>query len=270
MPQIRLENLTDPRVDEYRGIGDRDLVRRRGVFVAEGRLVVERVLADDRWTVRSLLLSEAAREALRPALSNLSAHVPVYVCHTADFLRLTGFNIHRGCLALVDVPPPRSAEDLLQEARRVVVLEDVANADNIGGIFRNAAAFAVDALLLSPTCSDPFYRKAVRTSMAAVLAVRFARVAPWPGGLAVLRACGFTVVGLTPERRAESLHAFVRRPPADRLAVVLGAEGTGLTSAGEAFVDVRVRIPISATVDSLNVAVAAGIALSCLGGVRAS
>jgi tRNA G18 (ribose-2'-O)-methylase SpoU len=264
MPQIRLDDLNDPRAVDYRAIGDAELLQRRGCFVAEGRLVVQRVLGNGSLAVRSLLLSEAAASALAPALADLRSDVPIYICGPEDFIVLTGFNIHRGCLALVDVPTPIDLSALLSTAQTVVVLEAVANADNVGGVFRNAAAFGADAVLLSPTCCSPLYRKAVRTSMAAVLKVPFGRLDPWPDSLAMLRACGFTIVGLTPRQPSESIDAFASRPRPDRLALLVGAEGPGITEAALSLVDIRVRIPISDEVDSLNLSVAVGIALSRL------
>jgi tRNA G18 (ribose-2'-O)-methylase SpoU len=262
--EIRLESVTDPRVADYSAIGDAERIRGRGCFVAEGRLVVERLITDPRFNIRSLLLSEPARKALAPVLATLTVDVPVYICRPEDFVGVTGFNIHRGCLALVDVPPPVDIEHLLGRARTIVVLEDVANPDNLGGVFRNAAAFGADAVLLSPTCCDPLYRKAVRTSMAAVLKVPFGRLAPWPAALDRLRGRGFRVVGLTPRQPADAIDAFAARPRPERLALVVGAEGEGITAAADALLDERVRIPISRDVDSLNLAVAAGIALSRL------
>jgi tRNA G18 (ribose-2'-O)-methylase SpoU len=260
MPLIPIEHTDDPRLAAYRDVPEPELVRARGLFVAEGRLIVRRILEDRALVVRSLLLGDAACRDLQPLLESLHADVPVYRCATADFLAITGFNLHRGCLALVERPAPRRVDDLLAAARRVVVLEDVANADNVGGVFRNALAFGVDAALLSPRCCDPLYRKAVRTSMAATLRLPFARVEPWPAGLGALRSHGFTLVALTPRAPSE----LIDRLPMvglDRVALVAGAEGPGLSAAVEAAADYRVRIPMRPDMDSLNVAVAAGIAL---------
>ena len=151
-------------------------------------------------------------------------------------------------------------------ARRVVVLEGVANADNVGGAFRNAAAFGVDAVVLSPTCCDPLYRKAIRTSMGAALRVPFARAgaAEWPAALGRLRAAGFTLVALTLREPSETLDAFAARARPARLALIVGTEGAGLSAAVESSADVRVRIPIRGDVDSLNLASAVGIALYAL------
>jgi tRNA G18 (ribose-2'-O)-methylase SpoU len=263
MPQIRLERADDPRVQEYRAVSEPELVRDSGLFVAEGRLVVRRVIEDGRHCVRSLLLSDVARRDLEPVLACLAEDVPIYICAARDFLTITGFDIHRGCLALVRRPAILSAENLLDTARVVVILEAVANADNVGGVFRNAAAFGADAVLLSPSCCDPLYRKAIRTSMAATLQVPFARMADWPRGLAALGARGFTTVGLTPRAPAQSLDSFAASAPA-RIALLVGNEGAGLSREAEAAAHHLVRVPIRPDVDSLNLVVATGIVLSRL------
>jgi tRNA G18 (ribose-2'-O)-methylase SpoU len=265
MPVVRLEALDDPRVAEYAAFGDRELVRSRGLFVAEGRLVVSRVVASGRFEVRSLLLSVSAWGSLGSLLDRLAPQVPVYVCRAGDFLGITGFNIHRGCLALVERPPGRLVGDVCCGAGPVVVLEAVTNADNVGGVFRNAAAFGADAVLLSPTCCDPLYRKAIRTSMAATLDVPFARLDRWPDDLGLLRARGFALVALTPLASARSLDEFVAQKPG-RVALLVGTEGAGLSDEASACADVHVRIPIRPDIDSLNLAVATGVALSRLTG----
>jgi len=264
MPLIRLERADDPRVLEYRAVSEPDLVRARGLFVAEGRLVVRRVVEEDRCTVRSLLLSEAAQRDLEPVLARVDRDLPVYVCAAKDFLNITGFDIHRGCLALVQRPPSLSVEDALATARLVVVLEAVANADNVGSVFRNAAAFGVDAVLLSSSCCDPLYRKAIRTSMGATLRVPFARIADWPLGLGALRDRGFALVALTPRAPSQPLDRFARSARPARIALLVGNEGAGLSGEVEGAADYRVRVPIRPDVDSLNLAVATGIALSIL------
>jgi tRNA G18 (ribose-2'-O)-methylase SpoU len=256
-----VEDPHDPRIAAYRNLGDAELLRQRGLFVAEGRLVVERVLADHRCTIDSVLLNAASLEALRPVIE-ASTDVTVFECPTAAFEAITGFDIHRGCLALVRRPPALRWPDAVGSASLIVVLEGVTNADNVGGVFRNAAAFAAGAVLLSPTCCDPLYRKSIRTSMGHVLRVPFARLEPWPGALREVRAAGFTVAALSPREPAMTLDAFAAARAGDRVALLVGAEGPGLSAGAEHAADVRVRIPISDEVDSLNLAVATGIALS--------
>jgi tRNA G18 (ribose-2'-O)-methylase SpoU len=265
MPFEPNPTLDDPRLADYRGVSDPELARSRGLFVAEGRLVLKRLIADGRYRLRSVLVSEAARRDLEPSLARVASEAPIFVCDTAVFTRVTGYHLHRGCLALVERPPQRSLDDVLRLVNLAVVLEGVANADNVGGVFRNAAAFGAGAVLLDPTCCDPLYRKAIRTSMGATLVTPFARLGEWPSSLNALREAGFTLVALTPREPSEAIDAFVARPRPPRCALIVGAEGVGLTPAVESMANHRVRIPIAPEVDSLNLAVAAGIALHRLG-----
>jgi tRNA G18 (ribose-2'-O)-methylase SpoU len=265
MQVTRIEGPEDPRVAPYRSVTDAELLRVHGLFVAEGRFVVERLIEGGRFRVRSLLLNDPAWRALEPSCVKLGSDVEVYLGSSRDFEDLTGYNVHRGCLALAERPQPVPLDAMLSTARTVVVLEHVANADNVGGVFRNAAAFGADAVLLSPTSCDPLYRKAIRTSMAATLGVPFATLddgsGAWPAALAGLRRRGFSLVALTPREPAQDLEEFARQAAPARLAILLGGEGAGVTSEAEAAADYRVRIPIVRQVDSLNLAVASGIVL---------
>ena len=260
----RIERADDARLAVYRSMSDHELVRSRGLFIAEGRLVVRRVLEHGGYRVQSLLVNDAGLRSLAPALERAAADVPVLVCDADAFPAITGYNIHRGCLALVERPAAEDLRTLLARARTLIVLEAVANADNVGGVFRNAAALGGDAVVLSPTCCDPLYRKAIRTSMGAVLGVPFARAAEWPGVLSDVRAAGFTTVALTPRGPSEPIDVFVRRPRPERIALLVGSEGPGLTPAAEGAAEFCVRIPMADNVDSLNLAVAVGIALYAL------
>jgi len=265
----RIERAGDPRADAYRDLRDGELLRSRGVFVAEGRLVTRRLIEDRRYRIQSVLVNDAALADLASVFMTVAADVPILVCSNDRLRGVTGYHVHRGCLALVQRPAATPVDALLASARTLVVLEGVSNADNVGGVFRNAAAFGADGVLLSPTCCDPLYRKAIRTSMGAALQLPFARTRDedWPNVLARLRAQGFTLVAMTPREPSETLDACAARPRPPRIALVLGTEGAGLTPAVEAAADARVRIPISGRVDSLNVAVAAGIALYRLRGM---
>ena len=263
MPLIHIDDPADPRIAAYRIVSDGELLRRHGLFVAEGRLVVRRAI-EDRFNLHSVLMNETNHRALVDALAAVSPDVPLFVCDTHDFQGITGFNLHRGCLALVERPPAAASCEILRRARTLVVLEAVTNADNVGGIFRNAAAFGVDGVLLSPTCCDPFYRKAIRTSMGATLRVPFARLDDWPTALADVRATGFTLVALSPRQSSTTLEEFAESDRPARMALLLGTEGDGLSDAALAAADLSIRIPTSAMVDSLNMAVACGIALSRL------
>lgn len=260
----------DPRVADYRAVAAPALAVAGGFVVAEGRFVVERLVAMPRFQVRSLLLNRASLLAMESTIERLPLGTPVLVADGPLIEAITGFDMHRGCLAIADRPPTSTLLSLARSARTLVVLENCANADNIGGVFRNAAAFGVDGVVLSPTCSDPYYRKAIRTSMAAVLSVPFARAVEWPQALDVLRTEGFVVMATTPNANAETLERFASRGRPSRVAVLLGAESRGLTERAMALADVAVRIPISGAVDSLNLAVCAGIVLSRLSEIAVS
>jgi tRNA G18 (ribose-2'-O)-methylase SpoU len=260
----RISDHHDPRIAEYRDVTEPELVKSRGLFIAEGRTVLQRVIEAGCYQIRSVLVNDAAYRSLEPSLALLGLKVPVYICEAGDFPAITGHNIHRGCLALVERPSPRVLDDLLAAApsrARLVVLEAVTNADNVGGVFRSAAAFGAYAVLLSPTCCDPLYRKAIRTSMAATLHVPFARFDVWPEGLKHLRAHGFALVALTPRKPSNAIGDFAGGAGPTRLALLVGTEGEGLSPAAEAMADYRVSIPMAPHIDSLNLSVAAGIAL---------
>ena len=265
MQVVQLRGLDDPRfVDRelYAAIGDHERLWAADLFVAEGRLVVARLIERRRGLVRSLLLNPAAFQALQADAAFLDDGVNAFVCDTRDFQTLTGHDIHRGCLALASRPPVSTVHQVSAAARTLVMMEDVGNADNVGGIFRNAAAFGVGGVVLSRGCGDPFYRKTIRTSMAAVLTIPFAMVeGEWRQTLETIRHEGFQLVALTPDASAVDLDTFARSARADRVALLVGAEGPGLSPASTDAADVRVRIPIRGEVDSLNVSVAIGIAL---------
>jgi tRNA G18 (ribose-2'-O)-methylase SpoU len=255
-----LEREDDPRLEPYRHVGDAAWLRTNDLFVAEGRLVVERLIAGGGYTIESVLVTPAAFHALERSVSGIA---PVYVADPRLVNGITGFNFHRGCLAIVRRPSPRSLADFV-EARRLIVLEGIGNPDNVGGIFRSAAALGADGVILDPTSSDPLYRKAVRTSMGAVLRLPFTRVESWPESLHELRTMGFTVAALAPGG-ATTVDRFADAQRVDtRLAFLAGAEGPGLSEAARALADVTVRIPVDPRSDSLNVVVAVSIALQRL------
>ncbi|HEX4348430.1 MAG TPA: RNA methyltransferase [Vicinamibacterales bacterium] len=260
MGRLLITDPADPRIVSYRSVHEPELARAGGLFVAEGRLVVQRAIEAGHG-VRSVLVNEAAAAAMASTLDLLEA--PVYVCDAATIEHVSGHHIHRGCVALVERPAPRTPAAVAGAARTIVALEDVTNADNIGGVFRNAAAFGA-AVLLSPRCCDPLYRKAIRTSMGAVLSVPWATVEDWPAGLFALRDHGFTVVALSPRQPSAAIDDFHRETLRGPLVLVAGTEGAGLSLALQDGADYRVRIPISSAVDSLNLAVAVGIGLARL------
>lgn len=260
MSTERIDSFDDERLAAFRNVPDPDLVARRGLFIAEGRLVVRRLLTASRLETRSLLVTEPALAALADVL-DARDNLPTYVVPQAVMNRVTGFNFHRGCLAIGARPPARDWRDVTGAARRLVVLERIGNADNIGSIFRNAAAFAVDGVLLESECGDPLYRKSIRTSMAATLTLPFAVAGAWPDALLTLREEGWRTIALTPSLDAAPLKDVVAAVADQRVALVLGHEGDGLTPAALESCSHRARIPMKVDVDSVNVATAAAIAL---------
>lgn len=266
MPIEPVDDPRDPRLRDFHAVPDPVLLRRRGLFVAESRFVVRELLAHPRLATRALLATPAALDSLGDLLdTRTAATLPVYVAPPPVLKQVTGFRVHRGCLAIGERPPAATDTDLptLADARLVIVVEQVGNPDNLGSIFRNAAAFGAPCVLLSPGCCDPLYRKAIRTSIGATLRIPYGEIPDWPRGLERLRAYGYTTVALAPDRDADVLQALAAAPPR-RMALVFGAEGAGLSDEAVARIDRRVRIPIDEGADSLNVATAAGIALYAL------
>jgi tRNA G18 (ribose-2'-O)-methylase SpoU len=264
VPEIHL--ITDPdddRLGDYRALTDLELRTRweppNGLFIAEGELVLRRALRAG-YAPRSYLV-DAKRSA---QLDDLPGDAPVYAATPQVLEQATGFHVHRGVLASFHRLPLLAADEVLATARRVAILEDVNNHTNIGAVFRGAAALGIDAVLLSPTCADPLYRRSVRVSMGEVFAVPYARLEPWPDGLERVRAAGFTVLALTPAPDAVPMQKLDVSQRA-RAALLLGAEGPGLSRHALAASDVPVRLPMRRGVDSLNVAAAAAVAFWELG-----
>jgi tRNA G18 (ribose-2'-O)-methylase SpoU len=257
---LLIEGPADPRLADYRNIPDAELLQRHGIFVAEGRLVVRRLLTGNRFKVRSVMVTQSAHAALGDVIRT-RPDVPAYVVPPSLMNDITGFNIHRGCLAIGERPTPRPWREIVAGVRTAVLLERVANPDNVGGIFRNAAAFGADAVLLDDASADPLYRKAIRTSMGAALAVPFARVGSLLEMLSELRQNGFATVALTPRPSATSLWSVVSDASGKPVVLALGHEGEGLSEETLRVCEFHARIPISSAVDSLNVASAAAIGL---------
>lgn len=260
---IRIDDASDSRIAAYAAVGDPAALERDGLFVAEGRLVVERLFEDGRFAVQSVLVTGTAAEALRGILERRS-DATVFICEPAVVQQITGFDFHRGCLALAHRPREQASLTDLSRATRLVALEGVGNPDNVGGLFRTAFALGAGAVILDRATSDPLYRKAIRTSMAATLRLPFLRVDPWLDGLASLRASGSRIVALTPDPDAIALTDYAPRAD-ERLVLVVGSEGSGMRRESLALADVKVRIPIDPRADSLNVVTAAAIALHALG-----
>jgi len=268
---IVIESLDDPAVAVYRNLRDADLVGRRGVFIAEGELVVRTLLdrhrAGGAFRARSLLLNRTRLGVMQGALEGLGVGCPVYVAEQGVMDAIVGFHIHRGVLACGARSAPASADSIIgTHDGPIVVIEDLANHDNVGGVFRNAAAFGAQGVLLTPRCCDPLYRKALRVSMGHVLSTPYAEVGSVSEACERLHGAGWTTLALTPDPLAPTLHGLIESGAAGaRTAVLLGAEGPGLTAAALSAATHRARIPIAAGVDSLNVVVAGAIALSALG-----
>ncbi|TKR21983.1 RNA methyltransferase [Cellulomonas hominis] len=268
VPALDIVPLTDPddeRLADYVSLTDVALRSRhepeKGLYIAESSTVLGRALAAGH-RPRSVLVSPrwlpdltAMLEARDPA----GEPVRVYVAEPPVLEAITGFHVHRGALAAMHRPPLPAVADVLAGARRVAVLEDVVDHTNVGAAFRSAAAIGVDAVLVTPRCADPLYRRSVRVSMGTVFQVPWTRVDPWPGGIELLRAAGFVTAALALSDDSVSLDALEADPP-ERLALVLGAEGDGLKPATIAAADLTVRIPMAGGVDSLNVAAAGAVA----------
>lgn len=255
---------TDPAVADYVGLTDGARRRRHepeaGFFIAEGLGVVRRA-AEHGYPCRSLLVAPSRDDDLPEDLRALG---PVHVASYDVLEAVTGFHVHRGVLASFGRLPVPSADEVLARARRVAVFEDVTNHTNLGAVFRSAAALGMDAVLLSPRSCDPLYRRCVRVSMGEVFAVPYAYLPRWPEGVQDLREAGFRVLALTPDPAAVPLDA-VDVATDERVALLLGTEGPGLTQEALAASDTRVRIPMARGVDSLNVGAAAAVAFWALG-----
>lgn len=263
---IRLADPDDPRVADYRHMKDRDLSAAGGRFVAESELVVRRLLTSG-LPVHSVLATAPRLRALGDLLAG--ATHPVFVAEQAVLDAIAGFHVHRGCLAIGERPPAANGRlgvgvslpaALPPGARTLLILEDLVSADNIGACVRNAAAFGVDALVLSPRAADPFYRKAVRVSIGAVCTLPIVRAATWPAALTALGAAGFGLLGAVVDAAATPLHR-VRREAGEKVALLLGAEGPGLSAAARQACDQLITIPMAPGADSLNVATAGAVAL---------
>lgn len=254
-----ITDAEDPRIAGYRDVRERDLVGRRGLFVAEGSVVLRSLLESPFARPVSILVAEARLAGLAGWLGPAAGDTPVYVASQSVMDGIVGFPIHRGVLALGQTPAPRDLASVLGgtgEDALVLALSGIANHDNMGGLFRNAAAFGVDAVVLDAACCDPFYRKALRVSVGGVLKVPQVRLGPDADLVEGLRGQGFRVLALSPSG-AQDL-ADVRG--GGRVAVVLGAEGPGLAPGVLARCE-TVRIPMATGFDSLNVATTSGIVL---------
>lgn len=235
----------------------------RGLYIAESEKVIRRALAPGH-RPRSFLMTDRWIGDLADLIERAESDgVPVYVAPHEVIEARTGFHLHRGALASMRRPELPRVTDIVSHATRIVVIEDVVHHTNVGAIFRSAAALGVDAVLVTPRCADPLYRRAIRVSMGTVFQVPWTRIAPWPEGVERLREAGLTVVAMTLAQDSLSLEDLERTPP-PRLALLVGAEGDGLAPRTVVAADVAVRIPMSGGVDSLNVAAASAVAMWAL------
>jgi tRNA G18 (ribose-2'-O)-methylase SpoU len=249
----------DPRLVDYTDLTDVQLRRRRepaeGLFIAEGEKVIRRAL-DAGYRMRSMLLTPKWLDHMADVIAATVA--PVHVVEPDLAEQVTGYHVHRGALASMERKPLPGAAELLAGARRVAVFEDIVDHANIGAAFRNAAGLGVDAVLLTPRCADPLYRRSVKVSMGTVFQVPWTRLESWPQDIDTIRSAGFAVAALCLSDQAISLDELAARND-ERLALVFGTEGDGLARRTLAAVDDHVRIPMDAGVDSLNVAAASAV-----------
>jgi tRNA G18 (ribose-2'-O)-methylase SpoU len=272
---ITVETEDDPRLRDYTGLTDVELRRKRepaeGLFIAEGEKVIRRARHAG-YEMRSMLLSAKWIDVMRDVVDEVPA--PVYAVSPELAEQVTGYHVHRGALASMQRKPLPTAEELLADARRVVVtamgaqppagqriaiFEGFTDHANLGAAFRSAAALGIRAILLSPDCADPLYRRAIKVSMGAVFALPYARLESWPGSLETVREAGYNILAMTPDEKATPLDE-VDRQRFQQCAIMLGSEGHGLSTHALRAADEWVRIPMAAGVDSLNVAAASAVA----------
>jgi tRNA G18 (ribose-2'-O)-methylase SpoU len=265
VPVVEVTEIADPRLVDFAHRTDVALKNgsrtAHGLYIAESALVLERALRAGHVPRSVLALGGTVDEAV----ALVGDDVPVYSGPGELLAELTGYILHRGLIASMHRPPLPDPADLLRNARRVVVLENVSDPTNVGAIFRSVAAIGADAVLVTPRCSDPFYRRAIRVSMGTVLQVPWTRVGEWPSARELLAASGFHIAALALTPDAVSLRDFAGAAP-ERVALVLGAEGDGLTPEAIAAADTVVQIPMAHGIDSLNVAATAAVAMYALAG----
>jgi tRNA G18 (ribose-2'-O)-methylase SpoU len=258
---VDVDDPADPRLDDFRDLNsiDRrpDLPSGKGLVIAEGVLVVQRMLAS-RFVPRAFLGTDRRLGELADDLRSTTA--PYYRASAEVMAAVIGFHLNRGVLGAAPRPPAPSIPEVVNGARTVAVLEGVNDHENLGSMFRNAAGLGVDAVVFGMGCADPLYRRAVRVSMGHALLVPYASYVSWPGDLNLLRDDGFALVAMTPDRGAQTMAAAMQTLAHEKVAILVGAEGPGLTERTMRVSDVRVRIPMARGTDSLNVATAAALA----------
>jgi tRNA G18 (ribose-2'-O)-methylase SpoU len=261
MPVIEITSLTDPRLADYSHQTDVALKKSAGgLYIAESLLVLERAIAAGHRPRSVLALGSSVDDAV---VATAGFDIPIFSGPPELLEKLTGYLLHRGLIAAMHRPPLPDAADLLRHARRIVILENVVDPTNVGAIFRSVAAIGADAVLVTPRCSDPFYRRAIRVSMGTVLQVPWTRVGDWASTRDLLTASGFHLAALALSDDAVDLKTFAATAP-ERVALVLGTEGEGLTREAIEAADTVVTIPMAHGIDSLNVAATAAVAMYAL------
>jgi tRNA G18 (ribose-2'-O)-methylase SpoU len=269
---LDVTDLTDPRLRDYRDLTDVALRVRTeepaGLYMAESTNVIARAIRAGH-RPRSVLLAPKHLELVAPLLTQVTGardggETPVFVAEEELLQQIVGFRLHRGAIAAMHRPELPDVAEILRPAdrpapRRVAVLENIVDHTNVGAIVRSAAALGVGAVLVTPSCADPLYRRAVRVSMGTIFQVPWTRLGSWPGGMVELQEAGFVVAGMTLGEGAISMDELVAEGH-ERLALVFGTEGHGLTSAADRLLDRRVTIPMAGGVDSLNVAASSAVA----------
>lgn len=271
-----IESSGDPRLSAYRDLTDVALRTKtepeNGVFIAESAKIIERAVAYG-YTPVSILMAENWLTKMRVLLPSISDNdfgdIDVFIGSHEVLEELTGFHVHRGALAEMMRPPTPSIESVLNQAKRVVVLENIVDHTNVGAIFRAAAGLGIDAVLITPECADPLYRRSLRVSMGSVFTVPWTRIPGWPSSINDLKDAGFHTVAISPQniggQASQDLRKFTQVSH-DRIALILGTEGEGLTAASLDNCDQSVHIPMSNDVSSLNVASAAAVVFWALQG----
>jgi tRNA G18 (ribose-2'-O)-methylase SpoU len=264
MHVVPIDTLESPGLADYSRLTDVALRRLSepagGLYIAESTKVISRAIAAGH-RPRSVLLQEQWLPEVERLLAGFD--VPVYVGSAELLEQLTGYNLHRGALAAMHRPPLASVEEVIAGATRIVVIEDIVDHTNVGAIFRSVAGIGADAVLVTPRCADPLYRRSVRVSMGTVLQVPWTRLPEWPEGADILKSAGFHIAALALADDAMTLDQLASDPP-EKLAILLGAEGDGLSRAALRGADSVVTIPMMHGVDSLNVASASAVALWAL------
>ena len=262
MAIFEIDDVLDSRLADYVSLTDVTLRSRHepdmGLYIAESEYIIRRALEVGH-RPRSILMDRRWLNDMQDVIATIDDRIPVLVGEPDLLEAVTGFHVHRGALAAMHRPALPTVSEVTSQARRIVILEDLVNHTNVGAIFRSAAALGIDAVLITPRCADPLYRRSVRVSMGTVFQIPWTRIADWPAGLDQLRSSGFTIAAISPAGNDNvDLRQLAQDPP-ERLALVFGTEGGGLTKHASVGADISVRIPMQGGVDSLNVAAASAV-----------